>query len=163
MLIDDMALEFCSTTLEILELCVNIVEKQLTEQEVNDILAMSDDGSDDGEGRKTIVSEVLLYYLVLSAKSCLLHVYPKGDYTDDEGLILVAEYHVVVCEYALQLIRTSLLSRSLSSNGNGSIKAISSNGRSVQFATTLDMLDQAKLPQSIKDKLPRPRNKVRVW
>lgn len=159
MLIDDMALEFCSTTLEILELCVNIVEKQLTEAEVNDILAMSDDW----EKRKTIVSEVLLYYLVLSAKSCLLHVYPKGDYTDDEGLILVAEYHVVVCEYALQLVRTSLLSRQLVANGNSSIKQISSNGRSVTFATASDMLDQAKLPQSIKDKLPKPRNKVRVW
>ena len=78
--------------------------------------------------------------------------------------MLVGSYYIVVCEYALQLVRTAMLSRSLSSNGNGSIKAISSNGRSVTFATTLDMLEQSQLPQSIKDKLPRPKTqKVRVW
>ena len=158
MLINEMDLQFCATITEILELCVDVVKKQLTDAEINDILAMGNE-----KEQKTIVQDVLLYYLSLSAKSCLLHVYPKGDYTEDEGFVLIGSYYIVVCEYALQLVRTAMLSRSLSSNGNGSIKAISSNGRSVTFATILDMLDQAELPQSIKDKLPRPKNKVRVW
>lgn len=158
MIIDSMDLEMCSTITEILELCVDVVKKQLTDAEINDILAMGNE-----KEKKTIVADVLLYYLSLSAKSCLLHVYPKGDYTEDEGFVLIGSYYIVVCEYALQLVRTAMLSRSLSSNGNGSIKAISSNGRSVTFATTLDMLDQAQLPQSIKEKLPKPKKLVRVW
>ena len=158
MIINSMDLEMYSEIEEILGLCVDVVKKQLTDAEVNDILAM---GSK--KEQETIVSDVLLYYLSLSAKSCLLHVYPKGDYTEDEGFMLIGSYYIVVCEYTLQLIRTAMLSRSLSSNGNGSIKAISSNGRSVTFATTLDMLDQAELPQSIKEKLPKPKKLVRVW
>ena len=147
MILEEMDLEMCSTITEILELCVDVVKKQLTEQELKDV--------DD---------EHILYYLMLSAKTCLLHVYPKENWTEDEAFMLVGSYYIVVCEYALQLVRTAMLSRSLSSNGNGSIKAISSNGRSVTFATTLDMLDQAELPQSIKDKLPRPKTqKLRVW
>ena len=115
MLIDEMDLQFCATITEILELCVDVVKKQLTDAEINDILAMGNE-----KEQKTIVSDVLLYYLSLSAKSCLLHVYPKGDYTEDEGFMLIGSYYIVVCEYALQLIRTAMLSRSLSSNGNGS-------------------------------------------
>ena len=149
MILEEMDLEMCSTITEILELCVDVVKKQLTDGELNDIKDMGDD--------------YILYHLILSAKSCLVYVFPHG-YTEDEGFMLVGSYYIVVCEYALQLVRTSLLSRSLSSNGNGSIKAISSNGRSVTFATTLDMLEQSQLPQSIKDKLPRPKTqKVRVW
>lgn len=147
MILEEMDLEMCSTITEILELCVDVLKKQLTDNELQDI--------DD---------EHILYHLMLSAKACLLYVYPKGDWTEDEAFELVGSYYMVVVEYALQLTRTSLLSRSLSSNGNGSIKAISSNGRSVTFATSLDMLEQSQLPQSIKDKLPRPKTqKVRVW
>ena len=149
MILEEMDLEMCSTITEILELCVDVVKKQLTDGELKDIKDMGDD--------------YILYHLILSAKACLVYVFPHG-YTEDEGFMLVGSYYIVVCEYALQLIRTSLLSRSLSSNGNGSIKAISSNGRSVTFATSLDMLEQSQLPQSIKDKLPRPKTqKVRVW
>ena len=159
MLIDETDLQFCSTILEILELCVDVVKKQLTEQELKDILTMANNEQE----QKTIVSDVILYHLSLSAQSCLLYVFPKGNYTEDEGFTLVASYYLAVCEYALQLIRTAMLSRSLSSNGNGSIKAISSNGRSVTFMTSAEVSEQSELPQSIKDKLPKPKKLVRVW
>ena len=71
---------------------------------------------------------------------------------------------MVVIEYATILVRQSLLSRSLASNGNSSIKQISSNGRSVTFMTSAEVSEQSELPQSLKDRLPLPQKaKVRVW
>ena len=70
---------------------------------------------------------------------------------------------MVVIEYATILVRQSLLSRSLASNGNSSIKQISSNGRSVAFMTFSEV-SESELPQSLKDRLPLPQKaKVRVW
>ena len=43
MLIDEMDLQFCATITEILELCVDVVKKQLTDAEINDILAMGNE------------------------------------------------------------------------------------------------------------------------
>lgn len=160
MLIDTMDLEMCQEIEEILELCLNPMKKLLTVSEQEEIKSLA---SNDKE-LKTILDEYLTYFLTISAKACILHVFPRS-YEYDEAFFLVANYYVVVIEYATILVRQSLLSRSLASNGNSSIKQISSNGRSVTFMTSAEVSEQSELPQSLKDRLPLPQGKakVRVW
>lgn len=45
---------------------------------------------------------------------------------------------------------------------NGAIKSISSAGRSVTFMD-FDKLNKIGIPQSIKDRLPKPKVIVKVW
>ena len=160
MIIDTMDLEMCQEIEEILELCLEPMKKLLTNGELEEIKSIA---TNDKE-LKTIVNDYLTFHLTISAKACILHVFPRS-YTYDEAFLLVANYYVVVIEYATILVRQSLLSRSLASNGNSSIKQISSNGRSVSFMTSAEVSEQSELPQSLKDRLPLPQTKarVRVW
>ena len=160
MIIDEMDLEFCSTIEEVLQLCLNPLKKLLTNGEQEEIKSLA---SNDKE-LKTMLDDYLTYFLTISAKACILHVFPRS-YTYDEAFLLVANYYVVVIEYATILVRQSLLSNSLAQNGNSSIKSISSNGRSVTFMTSSEVSEQSELPQSLKDRLPLPQGKakVRVW
>ena len=160
MIIDEMDLEFCSTIEEILQLCLTPMKKLLTNGEQEEIKSLANNDKE----LKTMLDDYLTYFLTISAKACILHVYPRN-YTYDEAFLLVANYYVVIVEYATILVRQSLLSRSLASNGNSSIKQISSNGRSVTFMTSSEVSEQSELPQSLKDRLPLPQTKakVRVW
>jgi len=45
---------------------------------------------------------------------------------------------------------------------NGAIKSISSAGRSVTFMD-FDELNKIGIPQTIKDRLPKPKVTVKVW
>ena len=159
MLIDTMDIEFCSTLEEVLECCLTPLKKLLTASEKEEIKSLA---SNDKE-LKTMLDDYLLYHLTASAKACLLYVYPRGYDDYDDAFSLVGNYYQVVIQYALLLIREALLNNSLSSNGNGSIKSISSNGRSVTFMSVGEV--QVELPQSLKDRLPLPqcKAKVRVW
>ena len=109
-----------------------------------------------------MLDNFLSYHLMASAKACVMHVYPTGNYTEDDGFEILYRFYLVVIEFALQLVRQSLLNKSLSANGNGTIKSISSNGRSVTFMSGLEAVEQSQLPQALKERLPKPK-RVRVW
>ena len=51
----------------------------------------------------------------------------------------------------------------VASTQNSGIKSISSNGRSVSFMDAMELANQVSIPQYIKDMLPKPKSKVRVW
>ena len=176
MLIDIAELESCGSIEEILELCVEPMKKLLTYAEQDEVKAIvrEDDielikelgGTGDkaySKAQTTMLNNYLSYYLTVSAKTCITHVYPSDNYTEDDAFFLVGSYYLVVIEFALQLTRQSLLNKSLSANGNGTIKAISSNGRNVTFMSVLESVSQSELPLAIKQRLPRPKAKVRVW
>lgn len=176
MLIDSNDLQSCEEIEEILELCITPMERLLTYAEQDEIksIVREDDvelirelgGTGDkayDRAKTTILNNYLSYYLTVSAKACICHVYPTGNYTDDDAFFLVGSYYTTVIEFALQLVRQSLLNKSLSANGNGTIKAISSNGRNVTFMSVLESVSQSELPLAIKQRLPRPKAKVRVW
>lgn len=172
MLIDLMDIEMCGTTDEILELCVSPMKNLLTKSEKDmmaNLVENDEDmirnlgGGDVNKAKEQMLTNYLLYHLQMSAKTCILYVFPSGkDLDSNEGFSLVGGYYQVVIEFALQLIRQSLLNKSLSDNGNGTIKSISSNGRSVSFVSQTEAMEQAELPNSLKQRLPKPK-RVRVW
>lgn len=175
MLIDAMDLESCTEIEEVLELCVEPMKRLLTYAEQDEIksivrednLEMIKELGGTGENAFTkaqsaMLDNFLIYHLMASAKTCVMHVYPTGNYTEDDGLEILCRFYLVVIEFALQLVRQSLLNKSLSANGNGTIKAISSNGRSVSFMSGLEAVEQSQLPQALKERLPKPK-RVRVW
>lgn len=52
----------------------------------------------------------------------------------------------------------------VASTQNSGIESISSNGRSVSFASAEAIASQVSIPQYIKDMLPKPKTtKVKVW
>ena len=176
MLIDIAELESCGSIEEILELCVEPMKRLMTYAEQDEIKAIVrvDDfemikelgGTGDKAHTKaqtTMLNNYLLYYLTVSAKTCITHVYPSDNYTEDDAFFLVGSYYLTVIEFALQLTRQSLLNKSLSANGNTTIKSISSNGRAVTFLSGLEAVEQAQLPKALQQRLPRPKAKVRVW
>lgn len=107
-----------------------------------------------------VLDEYVRFYTDMSAKSCLHYSNVKSD--DNEIFYYIAQNYEAIMDYAVILIRQSLLARSLTQNGNSSIKSISSNGRSVSFMSANEINSEG-LPQSIKDRLPKPRRVVRVW
>lgn len=159
MLIETTDIEFCSTIEEILELCLAPMKKLLTVSEQDEIKSLASNA----EELKTMLDNYLTYHLTISAKTCLLYVFPRGYDDYDDAFMLIGNYYQVVIEYALILIRQALLSNSLSSNAHGSIKSISSNSRNVVFMSTMEASEQSQLPQSLKERLPKPKSKVRVW
>ena len=95
MIIDEMDLEFCSTIEEILQLCLTPMKKLLTNGEQEEIKSLANNDKE----LKTMLDDYLTYFLTISAKACILHVYPRS-YTYDEAFLLVANYYVVIVEYA---------------------------------------------------------------
>lgn len=51
----------------------------------------------------------------------------------------------------------------VANNQNQGIKSIGSNGRSVSFMEANEVASMYGIPQYIKDMLPKPRVRVRVW
>lgn len=172
MLIDETALESCTTIDEILELCIEPMKRLMTDAEMTEIKSIVKD--DDAamikelgvktldQARTVMLNNFLSYHLMSSAKACVMHVHPTGSYSYEEALEIVDCYYLVVIEFALQLTRQSLLNKSLSANGNGTIKSISSNGRSVTFMNGLEAVEQAQLPVALQQRLPKPK-RVRMW
>lgn len=175
MLIDAMDLESCTTIDEILELCVEPMKRLMTYAEQDEIksIVREDDkelieelgGKQEDaftKAQSAMLDNFLSYHLMASAKACVMHVYPTGNYTEDDGFEILYRFYLVVIEFALQLVRQSLLNKSLSANGNGTIKSISSNGRSVTFMSGVEAIEQAQLPVALQQRLPKPK-RVRVW
>lgn len=175
MLINAMDLESCTEIEEVLALCVKPMKRLMTDAEQDEIksIVREDDlelikelgGTGENaftKAQSAMLDNFLTYHLMASAKACVMHVYPTGNYTEDDGLEILCRFYLVVIEFALQLVRQSLLNKSLSANGNGTIKSISSNGRSVTFMSGLEAVEQSQLPQALKERLPKPK-RVRVW
>lgn len=57
----------------------------------------------------------------------------------------------------------NLHSTVVANNQNQGIKSISSNGRSVSFMEASEVANMYGVPQYIKDMLPKPKSRVKVW
>lgn len=79
------------------------------------------------------------------------HFYINVEHCYGEQVVLLAS-HVY-----------NIHSNIVASTQNSGIKQISSNGRSVTFMDAESIASQVGIPQYIKDMLPKPKLKVRVW
>ena len=159
LVIDEMDLEMCANVQEVLELCIPTVQYMLTQSELEQIKSIIvGDTPEAISNRKTIINDYIYFYLVQSVKACTKYSNINGT---DDTFTYVAVNHPAIIELTIIYLRESLTSRSLSDNGNSSIKSISSNGRSVQFMNT-SVVGIGGIPQSIQDRLPKPK-RVRVW
>lgn len=159
LVIDEMDLEMCANVQEVLELCIPTVQYMLTQSELEQIKSIIvGDTPEAISNRKTIINDYIYFYLVQSVKACTKYSNINGT---DDTFTYVAVNHPAIIELTIIYLRESLTSRSLSDNGNSSIKSISSNGRSVQFMNTSEV-GIGGIPQSIQDRLPKPK-RVRVW
>ena len=79
------------------------------------------------------------------------HAYMNVESYYEEQVVLLAS-HVY-----------NMHSNIVASTQNSGIESISSNGRSVSFMSAQQVASQVGIPQYIKDMLPKPKSKVRVW
>ncbi|MTP73988.1 hypothetical protein GMB80_13720 [Turicibacter sanguinis] len=97
--------------------------------------------------------EVIDFYIA-NAKQAI------KSYLNDNKIDVVALYRNEVVELSCYYInKANMLQGSVE---NGAIKSISSAGRSVTFMD-FDELNKIGIPQSIKDRLPKPKVTVKVW
>lgn len=97
--------------------------------------------------------EVINFYISNSVSAIKSYL---NDYQLDVAELYPNEVIELTCYY---------LNKSTMSEGsveNGAIKSISSAGRSVTFMS-FDELNQIGIPHSIKERLPKPKMKVKVW
>ena len=147
LIIDTNSLEFMETVEEILEQCIPTVKYMLTQSEIEQIQNIDDSDN--------FINDYIQFFLVSSTKSCIEYSKPE------DSLTYVATNYPAIVELSVLYLRDSLTSRSISDNGNGSIKSISSSGRSVTFMSAYEI--GSGIPESIKSRLPKPKAKVRVW
>lgn len=97
--------------------------------------------------------EVINFYIANAKKAIQSYL---NDYTVDVEKLYYNEVVELTCFY---------LNKATMSQGaveNGAIKSISSAGRSVTFMD-FDTLNNVGIPQTIKDRLPKPKTIVKVW
>ena len=97
--------------------------------------------------------EVINFYIA-NAKQAI------KSYLNDNKIDVAALYRNEVVELSCYYINKATMSQS--SVENGAIKSISSAGRSVTFMD-FDELNKIGIPQTIKDRLPKPKVTVKVW
>ena len=97
--------------------------------------------------------EVIDFYIA-NAKQAI------KSYLNDNKIDVVALYRNEVVELSCYYINKATMSQG--SVENGAIKSISSAGRSVTFMD-FDELNKIGIPQTIKDRLPKPKVTVKVW
>lgn len=148
LIIDTNSLEFAESVEEILEQCILTVKYMLTQSEIEQIQNIDDSDN--------FINDYIQFFLVSSTKSCIEYSKPE------DSLTYVATNYPAIVELSVLYLRDSLTSRSISENGNGSIKSISSSGRSVTFMSAYE-IGASGIPESIKSRLPKPKAKVRVW
>ena len=150
---------FFDTTEQLLEeMSNNIINHLLTRNETELISTFYHQHRIEASEISSTLDQFVLFYTTQSAKACLRYSRVQSD--DEEIFMYVASNYEAIMDYAVMLIRESLVSRSLTENANGSIKSISSNGRSVTFMSNNE-IGATGIPQTIKDRLPKP--KARVW
>ena len=150
---------FFDTTEQLLEeMSNNIINHSLTRDETELIETFYHRHRIEASEINAVLDEYVLFYVQSASKACLRYSRVKSD--DEEIFMYVASNYEAIMDYAVMLIRESLVARSLTENANGSIKSISSNGRSVTFMSNNE-IGATGIPKTITDKLPKP--KARVW
>ncbi len=81
-------------------------------------------------------------------------------YLNDPQIDIYESYNNEVVELTCYYINKASLSQGTVENG--AIKSISSAGRSVTFMD-FEELNKIGIPQTIKDRLPKPKVTVKVW
>ena len=108
-------------------------------------------------GKDSVLNSEFDFYFEIAVKMIenYLHIgddyYINVEHCYEEQCILLAAHIYKIHENII------------SSNQNVGIKAISSNGRSVTFMDFDELNNIGGIPQYIKDMLPKPKSKVRVW
>ena len=97
--------------------------------------------------------EVIDFYIA-NAKQAI------KSYLNDNKIDVATLYRNEVVELSCYYINKATMSQG--SVENGAIKSISSAGRSVTFMD-FDELNKIGIPQTIKDRLPKPKVTVKVW
>lgn len=154
MLINTRNLSMHNTVEDVIEQMLPIIKQLLTPSEREQIKVTDPTITTD-----EVVNRYIKFYAVQAVKACLNY---SGIVGSDASFDYVAINYPPICDLTVVYIRESLTSRSLTENGNGSIKSISSSGRSVTFMG-LSEVGGKGIPQSILDRLPKPKAKVKVW
>ena len=102
----------------------------------------------------TQVDDEVINFYIANAKQAI------KSYLNDNKIDVAALYRNEVVELSCYYINKATMSQS--SVENGAIKSISSAVRSVTFMD-FDELNKIGIPQSIKDRLPKPKVTVKVW
>ena len=97
--------------------------------------------------------EVIDFYIA-NAKQAI------KSYLNDNKIDVATLYRNEVVELSCYYINKATMSQG--SVENGAIKSISSAGRSVTFMD-FDELNKIGIPQTIKDRLPKPQVMVKAW
>lgn len=97
--------------------------------------------------------EVINFYIAVSTQAIQTYL---NDYKVDVEKLYYNELVELTCYYL------NKATMSQSSVENGAIKSISSAGRSVTFMS-FDELNSTGIPETILARLPKPKNKVKVW
>ncbi len=97
--------------------------------------------------------EVIDFYIA-NAKQAI------KSYLNDNKIDVATLYRNEVVELSCYYINKATMSQG--SVENGAIKSISSAGRSVTFMD-FDELNKIGIPQTIKDRLPKPKVMVKAW
>lgn len=102
----------------------------------------------------TKLDDVVINFYISNAKSAI------KNYLNDHDLDVYDDYYNEVVELTCYYLNK--VSMSQGSVENGAIKSISSAGRSVTFMD-FEELNKIGIPQTIKDRLPKPKVTVKVW
>ena len=97
--------------------------------------------------------EVINFYIANAEQAIKSYL---NDYTINPSELYYNEVVELTCYY----INKATMSQG--SVENGAIKSISSAGRSVTFMD-FDELNKIGIPQTIKDRLPKPKVMVKAW
>lgn len=102
----------------------------------------------------TKLDDVVINFYISNAANAI------KNYLNDHDLDVYDTYYNEVIDLACYYINKAAMSQG--SVENGAIKSISSAGRSVTF-TDFEELNKIGIPQTIKDRLPKPKVIVKVW
>lgn len=102
----------------------------------------------------TKLDDVVIDFYISNSKKAI------KSYLNDYAIDVAELYYNDVVELTCYYINKATMSQS--SVENGAIKSISSAGRSVTFMD-FDELNKIGIPQTIKDRLPKPKVTVKAW
>ena len=102
----------------------------------------------------TKLDDVVINFYITNATNAI------KNYLNDSNLDIYDSYYNEVIELTCYYINKANMSQGTVENG--AVKSISSAGRSVTFMD-FDELNRIGIPQTIKDRLPKPKVTVKVW
>lgn len=102
----------------------------------------------------TKLDDVVINFCISNATNAI------KNYLNDSNIDINNTYRNEVVELACYYLNKTNMSQGTVENG--AVKSISSAGRSVTF-TDFEELNKIGIPQTIKDRLPKPKITVKVW